>query len=1446
MTERAFRDPSPSRPDRPASSHGPYPRYDNEAPPPVPALPKNIAATPPVPKKSSRRPASVEPPERLNSPPPPLPGGRGVSLDRGPGTKAGRGGASAGKTSLESVGELDRSGARGSVNFSRPMSPQNSPNASELPGKRVSSPLPGPASATGLSNRETERSMGSLQETASRPVKKKKKVVAKSFAEGSHLAVGTSGGPPQEIAPGASPQPGSLTPSPMSTGTQPSGGVESPWPKMKKKKKAAPSAHSLNRDPEEGFGNAYPSDTDSVISERSTTTERPRSFATRAAGMLAKQPSIVREEREAEERAEPTVPGKLGNGTVASNGNAGQGTPANTSKVVSKPHSQPTGQTSVPQAKKNLSTLGTPVITRPMSLSPARAAHFSSQPSYETPDGTKHQPPARSVSPAKSALKHSPSRGHSPALSRNQGLSPSEASDTASDASGSAARKKKAVRVSFDEGSVAVGRAASPPIASADSPILMSPQSKGKPRSWLDLIRDNKVEQDNQSEEQFSIIKPTPTLPSFGSVRGRPDDATSQPTGNATSSAELAQDNMRSVDTSSDQKLGGLISQEAEKRERTTNTPSVSQRLANDPLPPDVTSVEGSGYHSDDGEILDEQPNQILPRETESLEGSSKTMASLVPNLIEEPQTQPPSGEQSGPVPSIALLPATPGVDEGLMARNEWLGMPGEFPSAAEAAKREQSHASPETGHPSPVINPATVGIAEPEPEAAAAQHDIATPAVGEVAESLRTQIESHSGGESEDDTTGGSVYSDAAEDQSDGDGFGSINAIVESPASPNFALSGRSPPASPSEKGTIRPSQLSTKQNEPPEPSSTEGWDRAQAYWSGLSQTRKQQLEQAALPGAVDEAPVSNKTMRGADSVAKRKKKKKTSPLPSGSNNEHLPPWPDKQYQKDVTGTASTIVPKMNSSMRASQTNRTEEPHMRLSMRDGQPAKPSLRNSTQRNSVQGSREPKNILQKKTRPVSAVAMVDYNEHPTASTPNNARAASVNKGGPSLAPVSAQQKNATPAPAPKVRRVKSNGSDSSSSFKKARPSASDTGRYPMKRSMRPSQEDGGSKFASANQASSLSARTSSPAGSVTRRPFSSMGPRGMRTSMRSSMDSAKPARMSLREPMDSNKANRTKSPSRFGFGKSSKSKPTESKPASRYSNSRFGDSSDDDDGLPTMSSSRFADSSDDDEPAPLAPVRGIPRRIDEGDSTDLEDSDENNAAPTDRKTPAPATITQPPGNTKPEGLALATGSLRAPSSGQDPLAPMGSGLHAKMAAEKKKRSFFAVLSGNKRDDSSTVRKPDIESAARRNTPLERTKGERPLTSNTRKADQRVLTPSPQSAGPGSPKVVTPSVTGSTATSPKSPKLQRRNTPKGVMSATGVSWPLPQRPGGSTAPSSRPRTSDGPTVHNAGGRPDIGLRRSTVEGQQGSAVTATTGRSGKKKKFPMLRKAFGLHD
>jgi serine/arginine repetitive matrix protein 2 len=304
-------------------------------------------------------------------------------------------------------------------------------------------------------------------------------------------------------------------------------------------------------------------------------------------------------------------------------------------------------------------------------------------------------------------------------------------------------------------------------------------------------------------------------------------------------------------------------------------------------------------------------------------------------------------------------------------------------------------------------------------------------------------------------------------------------------------------------------------------------------------------------------------------------------------------------------------------------------------------------------------------------------------------------------------------------------------------------------------------------------------------------------------------------------------------------------------------SRFADSDDEDDGgrgqKPSFFSSRFADS-DDDEPsggiirADLTPVRGIPRRRDQqdGDSTDLSDEDDydprQNSRGRDKQTkpivPEAADVEKamaaarrnlgmtngsaaagtPPVS---EGTALSKGSLRK-TEPERPQSPMDS---------PRKRSFMGSILRRNRTNSNT--------------------------------SQQI----PMSSPPP------PLPTQAPLASPRPGKLQRRTStatqdyfnnanPKTTRPEDDPNWPLtpPSRLG-----EIRPSTSDGTSTHEQAVRlarsmrPDIGRSQSNTEDVYGNGthvgftadVKAPDGKAngyssktGKKKKFGMLRKAFGL--
>ncbi|KAI9755683.1 MAG: hypothetical protein M4579_004181 [Chaenotheca gracillima] len=1263
MTERTFREPSPNR-------GTPVEYYDDL--PPIPALPRDYHSqqgSPPVPVKSHRRAASLEPPYRVGSPPPAKATGRGTSLDRGQGAPIGK--VSAKRiTSLPRVAEqgLDQPGLRGSVNFSYPLNGANSPPASPTPEvgqtfkQRPASKPPsddGPAPVAELRPSEASTIQNAIQQSANAPVKKKKKKVAPSqTTEGSlPFAERSAGGRPRGTAVNSQAPANELTTTENAAPPQKT--------TKKKKQRAVEPLESSPQTPDLSTS----SDVESIISEESVS-ERQKPMNTRAGALLSKQPSIVREERELEEQE--ASPSTYQQNHLHPDSTAIETSSPRTSfhddsvtalQTPTRPGQKLTGDTtaSVGARKSSLDQSIHAVHGRPQSLSPGRSARFSLEPPLMSPNVQRHQPPPRSLSPAKSALKQSPSpRTGSPAaaagLATRPAAPPSDTSEVSAPSEagsyepGVQKKKKKNVRVSFDDDSVQYHDNPTSP-DSAASPQLLSPQHKSSAkRSWFSLGRGKKNDDEStlETDEPDDLMKPRPALPSFGSVRGNKprEDGGEQlekvtesvPQTTSESTPGSASDR---VEPSSDHAIGGLLNDEL--AVTGTSTPSTEGDLSSDPssfkgqgpsdpLPPEVTSVEGTGYHSDTTSSVatfeeEEATPDVIGEEAEPKESQQEQRPHPVvsteqtPNIkVADEASTPPSGPDIV-LPSIELVEPTPTLEDSRF-RQEWLSIPGMFPESADPSDDGRSYEYDMLEHEPTEPTPANIGIAEPPPEDSNDSPTHGSTTVGSFASEL--QARSAAFDQEVSDDTGSSIYSDAAEDFSDLEGDG--------PVSPKM-----SPPA---------------------------------------------------------------------------------------------------------TGT--------------------------------RPMKSSLR--------------------QTRPTSTPIMPAPTEPATKSRGHNRDDSS--KSAPSSATTRpTKQKQALP-----LIRTTSNGSDSSvSSFRKARSRSLGSEGFAMRKTMRappiPVDAPRGSNrpgtadsTATGNRSSRLSLRSVSPTGS---RLQGSDG-HTMRSSLRSSTAGNTP---SLRQnpPGD-----RRKSPSRFAsFGKSSKQKTKPPKSKSAFA-SRFADSSDEEDG-PAPFRSRFNDSSDDDDdsrppappPLPLAPVRGIPRRIGEedGESTDLEDSSEGET-PRNKKAQR--------ANNPPERSALAAGSLRRSGSGRD----LTKGVD--LAAGKKKRSIFGTL--GRRKDSSKVQKEGGESLARRDTPLERSRSELQASANSPSAGR--------------------------------PKLVKRHTPKRMMSD---SWPLTPTEGEDI----RPSTSDG----MAPSRPELGVRRATTPAPGEEPPTLTNGQAPKKekkKRFKGLRKAFGLHD
>lgn len=1238
MTERTFREPSPGRP---ATATGMSSTYEQE--PPVPPLPDTYANVPPIPQKSQRRsvsidgyrPAAARQTNNRNS--------MVETSTTKPVTNPGLAAARRVVSGSTAAPVLDRVDSNNSVNFSypgraRPTSP---------PPSRVSMDSPTtPVSKTGtpksISQTETLRIQNELVQASQQPVKKKKQRSG-PLNEGSHLQTGTMGSQP--------------TVTPLGPNTAPA-----PTPSPKNQEKDPNSAKLAGQASHFPPSPVSPTESQGSLSDSEKSKGRR---AQRASGALQKQPSIVREDWEGEHEEADSVVGT--SPTPARIATKPQTPEANVSRKIENNQRQTDTPASV-------ATLQTPQPRKP-SLSPSRSARFSNRLSADMTEGQRHEPPPRSVSPRKPALKHSPSPHMGRERQRDSSRSPSEATDTSNEGR---SRSRKAHHVTFDNRPAIVGVSAEP--ETPVSPVAKSPQNVEKDKRWSALgSRQQKRVVLSEDSDDEDAMKPMPVLPTFGSVRTRGNDATvdqqqAPQSLSSSSSSSLASDtgrNTMETSISSDHAIGGLLARDSEQRS---------------------TSLTSAG---------------TWQSESKSHEGSTS-------------QKSLQSADNTSHLPSIAVQPATPGNEES-EPKDEWLvDIPGGFTHDVVDQSAEQQPKSV-------MLSQQTTIMQRPSIDA-----DLDRPRMPSI---------------QEEDSDKDSVYSDAAEDLSDmeGDGFGSINAIVQSPVPPSPTA--RSPPESP---------MLPTHQREMPmsQESGTSEWSATQARWKENTEVAKRASLQPSAP-IVEKAPTQPRKETYASQVTSNRSVQPASPASSISTAQASPAAPINQ-------------------------NRTAaQPAMRKSMRSAADDTPPriMRNRPRADSEEDVQRP---LRSSMRAAPAPVV----KAPVAATP------------PAAVQGTLQKKNLRTSAPPVQQRLPpvQDDSDSESSFKRRRRAkANDNGKYSMRRSMRAS----AAPEVTPSAADRRAVRSMSP---VERRPFS---PVGGQTTMKTTMRGSTDATPSLRPKPPTER----RSSSLFGRRKEAKS-PTRPMSMGNFSKSRFAADSDDEGAKPAQGfRSRYADSSDDEET--LRPVRGIPRRNRDGDdSTDLDDSSDDDAARKKRTTIAapPQHIPERPtspmsiNTQKKRGLFGRFKKDKEESTASSPVAAPATNGKDKASGKKVKQSGETAALG-------------FSSDAQKEALIEQTR-------------QKLLAANEQAA--------------SAAQTPSPGKLQRRQTPQRILSD---SWPLPPKIPDSEDTPTRPYTSDGSATPK---RPD--LERLTSSGTAATSPTSSnsTLKNGKKKRFPMLRRAFGLKD
>ncbi|KAF9696335.1 hypothetical protein EKO04_005716 [Ascochyta lentis] len=1452
MTERSFRNASPGR--------------SSPVVPPVPAVPQNI---PESGGSVHRRASSLEPANRGGASPTQRGRGRGASLDRGAAPLANANRIPRVGSPLAQVSE-EAQDQRQSVNFSRPMSPALSVTAGgpstshgwfggpvvDKDALQRMAATSRPKSTAGVPNAYFNNSAAqSVQNAAARPVSTH---YVQQGQQGTRLSSGSMRAKPS----GTAVQSRSFLPatsqSPRPVDPKSPDAVYDPSTRTFIHKQDAMNIHrEQHQQPEEPAQHYVSQHLQSAApmqagrgrtpSPLRYTVQQEQSPPSSVAQPLLPNPHTAAETRRYEERpvtplsSQPRPGATMPRQHSEDYANAdikpvdfipidiGQANTNREPESEPSPLFTPNQDSSYPRINSPANPTSHPRVEqvrdngraeRQASLSPARHATFA--PNTIEFAGLKHEPLPRSVSPAKSALKSSPSvsrRSNSPLAPNGRGFSKtasvSGASDTASESG--YGKKKKTVRVSFEQEPIVAGHS-----AYGD---METPSSPAGPTSY-------KHTPAAQTEDEFEdFMKPRPALPSFGSVRDktRPRDEDDVPqkvteTVSTPMSASVASVG-EPMEASTDLSLGHMVAEDF-----------ASKTATSDPLPPHVTSVEGSGYVSDSNYSTDGESSvrkhadpvpapQILP---------VPEPKSLTKPATEQPSTLPAISEQTVEVPNIAVLPATPSPYEHTELKFQSISAPGGWNDEEEQQTATSTYAPVQFA---PIETPASMQQQQQE---------------------RQQQNESPSSpdrnGETSDDDS--SVYSDAYEDISDMEGgFGSINAIVESPVIGSTSGSGLMASKHADKSVTESPTPQSKSdtpslaKNEPVD-QVTRDWEAARAHWSGVNRPRDHDDTHVTQSNAhaenvaarVLQAPVQEEQLRAERKPTVQPTTKAVAETTPRVSMSETPPRssPSAQPTQTPNKPLKSALKKSTPSPAPAKAASSGVPQMRTSMRGAAPRDASSGQSQMRSTMRGNASPgpRAAPQMRTSmrgdgpaPATNMALAASRQSVPVDT-KPPRGALQKKHIPAGVAASQARPQSLPAPAPKKAMATaptydSDSDGSASSFQRSR-----------------ARRDNGGGFARTSMRGGPAAptmRASAPAPAQVR---SISPPRVSQTAIRQSMrpssptpEPAKSSRFSIRSlsPGGRFRKKPKDEPPVPALPRSMPKPTTVSKqpkgraPAPAKSSafqSRFADSSDEDERRPSRFTSRFEDSDSEAEPyelpPDLTPVRGIPRKAGEedGDSTDLEEEVE--APKPSASAPANAGVTNghTNGTSTAQGTTLAAGSLREGK--QVPSSP----------ATKTKRGFFGM--GKKK---TTPAPPAVTQTA-------------PAPQHAPPTSDIPLPPQPRNRETGGP--LTPigededkelgaspqAITASPQVkqSPRSPKLQRRSTPE---------WPLAPPP--PITGEQRPMSSDGVAQ-----RPRFGKRQSS----QFSAVTSPVldaqgrsvsfGRTGKKKKFQGLRRVFGIND
>ncbi|KAM0469368.1 hypothetical protein ACHAPX_010519 [Trichoderma viride] len=450
-----------------------------------------------------------------------------------------------------------------------------------------------------------------------------------------------------------------------------------------------------------------------------------------------------------------------------------------------------------------------------------RSAHFAS--SADRLAVVKHEPPPRSLSPRKSAMKSSISSRGSSSHNPNEILEYSGLGISHLSGEEAAAGQKKGARVSWNDNSTVMAIEPSK-FEEADSTAASNSHSRQKTYNAVDGQRTT-TESTLQEDE---LMSPRPALPLFGSVRDKK--------GKEPEERQLVRPRERSLSPQSMPPSTSHASSFAPKNE---NIPSVEpvkglsfnrdqmpRNVANiskyrEPLPSIMASTESLGHEGEDMDSSDDErfedvltgadestsqnPSRDLlpdPSSTssgnEAYKASSATVGGL-PGTFNEAPFSPPGMQHDGVVP---------------MARSN--SLPGSFPPEDNITKFNSDNAN---GSAAPML----------------------TQASGSKAAKLTQLIDEN---KIEEESDKDSIYSDAYEDQPEAaeDGFMSIDAAL---ANPPF-----------SQLGINKLLKLNANHelNLPNDDAGADDWERTKAYWKSLSSDERRRLEIEALQEADDD----------------------------------------------------------------------------------------------------------------------------------------------------------------------------------------------------------------------------------------------------------------------------------------------------------------------------------------------------------------------------------------------------------------------------------------------------------------------------------------------------------------------------------------------------------------------------------------------------------------